>query len=99
MEGMKPKVAHHGFTHSTITHHADGSHTIQHHHHEGSHKDVHHAKADHDGMIDSMMEHTGKPNPGEAAADGGDHGVPAEHAAPAGLPMPPGGVPPAAPGA
>jgi len=79
MEGKSP-VAHHGFTHTTVHHHADGSHTIQHHHHEGPHKDIHHAVADHDGMIDSMMDHTSAPNLGETQANAGPQ------AAPAGIP-------------
>ena len=86
MDHHAGKVAHHGFTHSTVHHHADGSHTIQHHHHEGPHKDVHHAVSNHDQMIDSMMDHTSQPNPGEAEANAG----PAP--APAGVP---GGAPPA----
>lgn len=88
-------MKHHKFTHTTITHHDDGSHTIKHHHADGvSHKEY--GRHDHDGMMDGLMEHTSAPNPGEAAADGGAHGVPAEHAAPAGLPMP---APAATPGA
>lgn len=86
MEG-KAKVAHHGFTHSTIEHHADHSHTVHHHHGEGPHKDVKHAVSNLDGAHDSMQDHLGMPNPGEAAANAGDHGVPAPMAAPAGLPM------------
>ena len=89
MEGKSP-VAHHGFTHSTVEHHHDGSHTVTHHHHEGSHKDIKHAVADHDGMIDSMMDHTSAPNPGEAMADAGQHGVAPPAAAAAGLPAPAG---------
>ncbi len=89
-------MKHHKFTHTTITHHEDGSHTTKHHHEDGkSHKEY--AKHDHDGMMDGMMEHTAPPNPGEAAANAGDHGIPAEHAAPAGIPMGAGaGAPPPA---
>lgn len=82
----KVKHAHHGFTHTNIEHHHDGSATVHHVHHEGPHKDVKHAVANLDQMHDSMQDHLGTPNPGEAAADAGDHGVPAEQAAPAGLP-------------
>ena len=91
MEG-KAKVAHHGFTHSTIEHHSDGSHTVEHHHHEGPHKNVRHAAMHLDHVHDSFQDHLGMPNPGEAEADGGQHGVPAAQAGPAGLPMP-GGAP------
>ena len=79
---MKP----HKYTHTTITHHDDGSHTVEHHHEDGkSHKKY--ARHDHDGMMDGIMDHTSAPNPGEAAAEAGDHGVPAAPAAAAGLPM------------
>ena len=81
------KHAHHGYTHTHVTHHSDGSATVHHVHHEGAHKDVHHAVADHDSLMDSMMEHTGTPNPGEMQADQGVHNVPAPQAQMAGLPM------------
>ena len=84
---MAEKHAHHGFTHTHITHHPDGSATVHHVHHEGPHKDVHHAVADHDALMDSMMEHTSAPNPGEAEAAAGQHGIPAPMAGPAGLPI------------
>lgn len=96
MEGTKKKHAHHGFTHTSVEHHADGSHTIHHKHSEGEHKDVKHAVADLDSLHDSMQDHLGTPNPGEAEADGGDHGIPAEQAEPAGIP---GGAPAPAPAA
>lgn len=55
---------HHKYTHSTIEHHDDGSHTSTHHHEDGkSHKKY--ASADHDAMLDGMMDHTSAPNPGE----------------------------------
>jgi hypothetical protein len=92
-EGHAGKHAHHGFTDTHVKHHADGSATMHHVHHEGPHKDVHHAVADHDGMIDSMMEHTGSPNPGEAEADTGQHGIPAPAAAAAGIPAGPAATP------
>lgn len=78
----------HGFTHSHIEHHSDGSHTIHHFHHKGPEHDVKHAVADLDGVHDSMQDHLGTPNPGEASADAGDHGVPPPMAGAAGLPAP-----------
>ena len=84
----KKKHAHHGFTHSHHEHHADGSITVHHVHSEGPHKDVKHAVPDLDGAHDSMQDHLGTQNPGEAAADAGQHGVPAPMAGPAGLPAP-----------
>ena len=90
-EEKKKKHAGHGFTHSHIEHHKDGSHTVHHVHEDGPHADVKHAAADLDGVHDSMEDHMGTPNPGEAEANAGDHGVPAPQAGPAGLP--PGVVP------
>jgi hypothetical protein len=81
-------MAHHGFSHSHIEHHKDGSHTVHHVHSEGPHKDVKHAAMNLDHVHDSLQDHLGAPNPGEAQADAGDHGVPAAPAAAAGLPMP-----------
>ena len=71
METKKKKHAGHGFTHTHIEHHADGSHTVHHIHEDGAHKDVKGAVADHDAMMDHMMEHTSQPNPGEAQANAG----------------------------
>jgi hypothetical protein len=82
----KKKHAGHGFTHTHVEHHKDGSHTVHHQHEDGPDHDVKHAAASLDHLHDSMQDHLGSPNPGEAAADAGDHGVPAEQAAPAGLP-------------
>lgn len=78
----------HKFSHTTVDHHKDGSHTVHHHHEDGPAGDVKHAVGDHNGMMDSMMDHTSEPNPGEAAADAGQHGVPPPAAAAAGLPPP-----------
>jgi hypothetical protein len=78
----------HKFSHTTVDHHKDGSHTVTHHHEDGPHKDVKHAVQSHDAMMDSMMDHTSSPNPGEAEADMGQHAVPPAVAGPAGLPMP-----------
>lgn len=78
----------HGFTHSHIEHHHDGSHTVHHIHKDGPAKDVKHAVANLDGVHDSMQANLGMPNPGEAAADAGNHGVAAPAAALAGLPAP-----------
>lgn len=78
---------HHKYTHSTIEHHDDGSHTTTHHHEDGkSHKKY--ASADHDSMLDGLMDHTSAPNPGEM-----------ESAPQAGGAAPMGGAPPAAMGA
>ena len=89
------KHAHHGFTDTHMKHHADGSITMHHVHSEGPHKDIEHAVPSLDHAHDSMQDHLGTPNPGEAAANAGDHGVPAAAAGPAGLPMPAGGAAPA----
>lgn len=91
MEG-KAKVAHHGFSHTHVEHHADGSHTVHHVHHAGPHKDVKHAVPHLDGLHDSMQDHLGMPNPGEAEADAGQHGVAPPEAAAAGLPAPAAGA-------
>jgi len=81
---------HHKYSHTTITHHSDGSHTVKHHHEDGkSHKEY--ATADHDGMIDGMMDHTSAPNPGEAEAQAGP-APGAGPAGPAGPAAPPAGV-------
>lgn len=70
----------HKFTHTHIEHHEDGSHTVHHVHQDGPAHDVKGAVADHDGMMDHMMDHTSSMNPGEEAANAG----PAGAAAPAG---------------
>jgi hypothetical protein len=84
---------HHKFSHSHLEHHKDGSITLHHVHEEGPHKDVKHAAADHDGAMDSMMDHTSAPNPGEGMDEAN-----APMAAPAGAAAPgiPGGAPQAA---
>jgi hypothetical protein len=72
----------HPYSHSHIEHFADGSHHVHHVHESGdSKKDVHSGVADHDGMIDHIMDHTSMPNPGEAEAQAGP--VPATAQAPA----------------
>jgi hypothetical protein len=77
---------HKDHTHTTVHHHEDGSHTMDRHHKDGTvHSSAHH---DLDGVHDALQDHLGEMNPGEAEAEMGQHGVPAEHAAPAGLPMP-----------
>jgi hypothetical protein len=58
----------HKFTHTHAEHHADGSHTVHHVHADGPHKDVKHAVASLDHLHDSMQDHLGTPNPGEAEA-------------------------------
>ena len=76
----KSKKTKHKHTH--IEHHADGSHTVHHEHEDGSMHDVKHAVADLDGMHDSMQDHLGTPNPGEAEANEGSEAA-AAGAAPA----------------
>ena len=79
------KHAGHGYKHTHIVHHHDGSHTVHHEHEDGkSHKDY--ATADHDSMMDGLMDHTSAPNPGEMAS-----------AAPAGGGVAPAGAAPAMP--
>ncbi len=73
-----------------IQHHHDGSHTMHRHfnHDDGKTSVLSSAHHDLDGLHDGIQDHMGTPNPGEAAADAGQHGVPAAQAGPAGLPMP-----------
>jgi len=87
-EEHKAKHAHHGFSETHMKHHHDGSITVKHMHSEGPHKDVEHAVADLDGAHDSMQEHLGMPNPGEAEADAGSEAA-AAGAAPAAAAAPP----------
>ena len=86
MAEEKKKKKGHKFQRTHIEHFKDGSGTVEHHHEEGAHKNVKHAVGNIDEMHDSVEEHLGAPNAGEAEADGGDHGIPAEHAEPAGIP-------------
>lgn len=92
MEG-KAKVAHHGFTHTNIEHHADGSHTVHHLHSDGDHKHVKHAAMNLDHVHDSLQDHLGAPNHGEG--QGADNEAMEEKLAPgihsAIAAMPPGG--------
>jgi hypothetical protein len=84
----------HPFSHTIIEHHKDSSSTVHHVHEKHGHHDatpvregdVKGSAGNHDQMMDHMMDHTSQANPGEAAADGGDHGVPDAQAVPAGLP-------------
>jgi hypothetical protein len=80
----KKPHAGHGYTHSSVQHHGDSSHTVTHHHEDGSHKDMTHAVTDLDGVHDSLQDHLGTPNPGEAEANAGP--TPAPGSAP--MPMP-----------
>lgn len=92
MAETKKKHAHHGFHTTHVEHHADGSHTVHHMHHEGPHKDVKHAVTSLDHLHDSLEDHLGpEPTDGDKELDNGVHGIPAEHATPAGIPMPPAG--------
>lgn len=79
----------HGYKHTHVEHHKDRSMTIHHQHSEGPHKDVKHAVASLDHMHDSLRDHLGEgPSEGDQELDNGVHGIPAEHAGPAGLPLP-----------
>lgn len=78
----------HGFKKIHMEHHKDGSVTL-HHEHEMPEHDVKHAVSNLDQAHDSIEDHIGEPNEGESEADQGMHGIPAEHAGPAGLPMQP----------
>ena len=93
------KHAHHGFTHTHIEHHGDGSATVHHVHNEGPHKDVKHAALNLDHIHDSLQDHLAEPSQGTQELENGVHSIPAEHAGPAGIPMPaaPGAAPGAAP--
>lgn len=90
-------MRHHNFSHTVVTHHEDGSHSYHHIHKKHGHEhttpkrdgDIQGAANDHDDMMDHMMSNTSAPNPGEAAADAGDHGIPSAQAAPAGIAAPP----------
>lgn len=76
----------HKFTHTHAEHHKDGSITVHHVHKDGPEHDVKHAAASLDHLHDSLQDHLGEPNPGEAEANAGQHGVPEPMAAQAGLP-------------
>lgn len=80
-----------------VDHHHDGSHTKHRHykHDDGTSSVESSAHHDLDSLHDGLQDHMGVPNPGEAEADRGQHGVPAAMAGPAGLSAPPA---PAAPG-
>lgn len=90
-EEKKKKHAGHGFTHSHVENHADGSHTVHHVHEDGPHKDVKHAVSDLDSVHDSLQDHLGTPNPGEAQAQVGPAAAPA--AMPAAAPAAPAAMP------
>ncbi len=78
-------MAKHHKTHVQIHH--DGSMTKHRHHTDGSTRSSAHANLDH--LHDTMQDDHGMPNPGEAAADGGAHGIPPAMAEPAGIPAGP----------
>lgn len=71
--------------------HPDGSmtHTRHFKHDDGTRSSESSAHHDLDSLHDHLQDHMGAPNPGEAAADAGQHGVPAAMAGPAGLPAAP----------
>ena len=63
----------HSFSHTIVEHHNDGSHTVHHIHGKHGYQhtapvrdgDVRGAAADHDGMLDHVIDHTSDPNMGE----------------------------------
>ena len=77
----KKKHAGHGFKRTSVEHHTDGSHTVHHQHEDGASSDVKHAAANMDAVHDSMQNNLGTPNPGEAEANAGQSGIPAEQEA------------------
>jgi len=77
----------HKFHKMTVENHKDGSHTIHHHHEDGEAHDVRHAAMGLDHLHDSIQDHLGEANPGEAEANAGQHGVEPGAAAAAGLPV------------
>lgn len=87
----------HKFSHMHVENHKDGTHTVHHVHEDGEKHDVKHAVSNLDHLHDSIQKHLGQPNDGESAADMGQHGVPGDAAAAAGLPAAPGVVPGAPP--
>ncbi|HZS43342.1 MAG TPA: hypothetical protein VFA52_03965 [Candidatus Paceibacterota bacterium] len=89
----KKKHAGHGYHRTHIEHHHDGSATVHHVHEDGPEHDRKHAVANLDKIHDSIQDHLGQPNPGEAEADMGNHGIPAEQATAAGVPVVPSQTP------
>lgn len=81
------KAKHHKFSHSHIEWHKDNSATVHHVHETDPKQDVKHAAGDLDAVHDSLENHIGAPNPGEAEAGAG----PIASAAP---PAMAGGAPP-----
>lgn len=75
--------------------HHDGSvtHTRHFKHDDGSMSSEASAHHDLDSLHDRIQGSMGAPNVGEAEAAAGQHGIPAEAAGPAGIPMPPTPVP------
>jgi flavin-dependent dehydrogenase len=73
------KKKHHKFHSTHIEHHKDGSHTVHHMHEDGKEHDVKHgvgAEMGLDGVHDSLQDHLGAPNPGEAETTPGGAGAP-----------------------
>ena len=56
---------HHKIKEAHIKFHPDGSHTTHLEHEDGPMHDVHAGHANHDAMMDHIMDHTSAPNPGE----------------------------------
>ncbi len=69
----------HPYSHTVTEHHKDGSHTVHHIHEKHGHVhdvpvrdgDVRGAAADHDGMMDHLMDHTAAPNDDEGKDEEG----------------------------
>jgi hypothetical protein len=85
-------MKHHKFHTTHIHHYKDGSAMIHHEHEDGPAHDIKHAVPSLDHIHDSLQDHLAEPSQGTQNLEQGIHGIPAEHAAPAGIPMP-GGAP------
>jgi hypothetical protein len=77
----------HPYSHTHVEHFSDGSHHVHHVHESDSKKDVHSGVANHDALMDHIMDHTSQSNPGEAEANAGPT------PAPSSAPMPTPGAP------
>ena len=78
-------MKHHKIKAAHVKFHKDGSMTSHLEHEDGEKHDIHSGHANHDAMMDHLMEHTSAPNPGEAEANAGP--------APAAAPGMPGAAP------
>jgi hypothetical protein len=76
---QKPKKE---IDHVVVRKHKTG-HTVEHHHTApGHHPAETHALSNMDELHGHMEDHMGEPNPGEAEADAGQHGIPPAMAGP-----------------